>query len=224
MNTHRKDLYPDVNASGGLAPAMREAAKARGCDIGLGPWAVDVISIQTARGFLSVDPATEERLFRVGVHIPGFTWEIGSTGDLGLLVEAVAAWREGIPLDELEDRFEFMKLDEFARALENGEPTSSQWSDLLSSDFHRRQGNLLRRLRADEVLRNMFPTITHGAVRLRVDPLDGTSRQVLVQELNGERYEVLRVGMPEAAWAEVPTGDLIACLRAALNEGFSTDR
>jgi hypothetical protein len=218
MNTHGKDLYPDVTASGGLAPAMREAAKLRGCDIGLGPWAADVISIETTRGFLSVDSATEERLFRLGVHIPGLTWEIGSTGDLGLLVEAVAAWREGIPLDELEERFEFMELDEFSRALESGEPTSSQWSDLLSSDFHRRQWNLLRRLRADEVLRNMFPTITHGAVRLRVDPLDGTSRQVLVHELDGERYEVMRVGVPEAAWAEVPTGDLIAYLRAALNE------
>ncbi|MEU6098478.1 hypothetical protein [Streptomyces sp. NPDC047079] len=218
MDAHRKDPYPDVTASGGLAPAMREEAKLRGCDIGLAPWATDVISIETARGFLSVDPAAEERLFRLGVHIPGFTWEIGSTGDLGLLVEAVAAWREGIPLDELQERFEFIELDEFTRALERGEPTSSQWSDLQSSDFHRRQWNLLRRLHADEVLRNMFPTITHGAVRLRVDPLDATSRQVLVRELDGERHEVMRLGVPGATWVEVPTGDVIAYLRAALNE------
>ncbi|MGW2749202.1 hypothetical protein [Streptomyces sp. NPDC001450] len=218
MDTHRKDLYPDVTASGGLGPAMREAAQLRGCDTGLEPWAVDVVSIQTARGFLLVDPAPEERLFRLSVGIPGFEWEIGSTGDLGLLVEAVAAWREGIPLDELAERFGFLKLDEFARALDSGEPTSSQWSDLLSSDFHRQQWNLLRRLRADGVLRNMFPTITHGAVRLQVDPLDGTSRQVLVAESDGERYEVMRVGVPEAAWVEVPAGGLIAYVRAALNE------
>ncbi|MFF7977427.1 hypothetical protein [Streptomyces sp. NPDC007905] len=218
MSIPGKDLYPDVTTSGGLAPAMREAAKSHGCDIGLEPWVVDIVSIETARGFLSVDAATEERLFRLTVHIPGFTWHIGSTGDLGLLVEAVAAWRDGMGFDELEERFEFMALDEFARALDNGEPTSLQWSDLLSSEFHRPRRNLLRRLRADEVLRHMFPTITHGAVRLRVDPLDGTSRQVLVHELDGERYEVMRVGVPEAAWAEVPTGDLIACLRAALHE------
>lgn len=216
MDTHRKDLYPDVAASGGLGPAMREAAKLRGCDIGLEPWTVDVVSIQTARGFLLVEPAPDERLFRLSVGIPGFEWEIGSTGDLGLLVEAVAAWREGIPLDELAERFGFLELDEFTRALDSGEPTSSQWSDLLSSEFHRRQWNLLRRLRADEVLRNMYPTITHGAVRLQVDPLDGTSRQVLVHEGDGERYEVMRVGVPEAAWTEVPTGDLIDYLRAVL--------
>lgn len=114
---------------------MKEAATWRGCDIGLSPWATDVIRIETARGYVSVDPATEERLFRVTVHIPGFTWEIGSTDDLGLLVEAVAAWREGMPFEELEAKFDFMELEEFARALETGEPTSLQWSDLLSSDF-----------------------------------------------------------------------------------------
>ncbi|MGW2566724.1 hypothetical protein [Streptomyces sp. NPDC001537] len=207
-----------MTAAGGLGPAMREAAQLRGCDTGVAPWAVDVVVVQTTRGFLAVDPATEERLFRLSVRIPGFDWEIGSTGDLGLLVEAVAAWRDGTPFDELAERFGFLELDEFVGALERGDPTSSQWTELLSSDFNRNQWNLLRRLRADEVLRNMFPTITHGAVRLQVDPLDETSRQVLVAESDGECCEVMRVGVPEATWAKVPTGDLIAYLRAALNE------
>lgn len=83
---------------------MREAAKLRGCDIGLAPWATDAISIETARSFLLVDPAAEERLFRLDVHVPGHTWEIGSTGDLGLLVEAVAAWREGTPTEPLDTK------------------------------------------------------------------------------------------------------------------------
>ncbi|MFJ3233391.1 hypothetical protein [Streptomyces sp. NPDC086787] len=218
MDPHRKDLYPDVTASGGLGPAMREAAQLRECDTGVAPWAVDVVCIETTRGYLSVRPATEERLFRLSVGIPDFDWEIGSTGDLGLLVEAVAAWREGMPFDELAERFGFMELDAFAGALERGEPASSQWAELLSADFHRRQWNLLRRLHADEVLRDMFPTITHGAVRLRVDAMDSTSRQVLVYEVSRELYEVLRVGVPGAAWTEVPSGGLIACLRAALNE------
>ncbi|MFD8724307.1 hypothetical protein ACFV2H_41710 [Streptomyces sp. NPDC059629] len=67
----------------------------------------------------------------------------------------------------------------------------------------------------------MFPSITHGAVRLCVDPfplLDGTKRQVLVYEPDEERYEVIRPGVPGADWVEVPTGDLIAYLRAALNQ------
>ncbi len=224
MNTHPKDLYPDVAASGGLVSAMKEAAKLREGEIWPAPSTTDAIIIETARGLVSVVPATEERLFRVRVLIPGFTWEtpgfsweIGSTDDFGSLVEAIAAWREGVPLDELAARFEFLELDEFARALERGEPTSSQWDDLLSSDFHQRQWGLLRRLRADEVLRRMFPVISHGAVRLRVDLLDGASRQALVHELDGERYEV-RVGVPGADWVEVPSGDLLVYLRAALNK------
>ncbi|MBT2527948.1 hypothetical protein J7E91_21625 [Streptomyces sp. ISL-99] len=218
MDTHRAGLYPDVAAPGGLVAAMKEAARLRGCDIGPVSPTPDGVAIETARGYVSVDPAVEERLFRMGIRIPGYDWAIGSTDDLGLLVEAVAAWRQGMSFDELEGGFQFLELDEFTRALESGEPTSSQWSDLLSTDFYRRQWNLLRRFHADETLRCFFPTVSHGAVRLQVDRLDGVSRQVLVAELEGERYEVVRVGEPGATWVEVPSADLIACLRAFLTE------
>ncbi|MFD9977529.1 hypothetical protein ACFWZR_25045 [Streptomyces sp. NPDC059017] len=224
MDTHRKDLYPDLTASGGLLPAMKEAAKLRGGEIWPAPATAGAITIETARGLVSVVPSTEERRFRVRVHVPGFTWdvpgftwEIGSTDRLELLVQMVAAWREGATFDELAARFTFLHLDEFARALERDEPTSSQWADLLSTEFHRKHWGLLRRLHEDEALRHMFPTISHGAVRLRVEPLDGASHQVLVHELEGERYEV-RVGAPRVDWVEVPADELIARLRAALNE------
>jgi hypothetical protein len=218
MDAHGEDLYPDVTASGGLASAMREVARLRGLDIGLAPWAHGVIGIETPRGYLAVGMATEERLFRLGVHIPDFRWEIGATGDLGLLVEAVAAWREGLPFDVLAARFPFMDLNELAGDLARGEPAASQWSALLSTEYYRRQWDLLRRLHSDGVLRRMFPTVSHGAVRLRVEALDAAGRQVLVHQDDGGRHEVRRVGVPEDVWTEVPTGDLIAYLRAALTE------
>ncbi|MEU9348048.1 hypothetical protein AB0D74_43320 [Streptomyces sp. NPDC048278] len=226
MDTRRNDPYPDVTAAGGLVSALGKAAKLVMGEI----WPVpsptdDIIGIETARGILSVVLATEERLFRVRVHIPGilwetpgFTWEIGSTDEFGLLVEAVVAWRQGVPFDGLAARFTFLELEGFARALDEGEPTSLQWAGLLSAEFHRKQWNLLRRLRTDEVLRNMFPTITHGAVRLCADPLVRTSRQVMVYEPEEDRYEVIRPGVSGADWVEVPTGDLIAHLRAAMNQ------
>ncbi|WP_371660782.1 hypothetical protein [Streptomyces sp. NBC_00280] len=224
MDPHGTDLYPDVTAAGGLVSAMKQAAKLGSGEIWPDPSAVDGIIMETARGHVSVVPATEERLFRVSVSIPGstgdvpgFSWEIGSTDDLGLLVEAVVAWREGVPFGELKAGFEFLELDEYARAIDRGEPTSSQWSLLLSTEFHRGQWNLLRRLHEDEVLRHMFPTVSHRAVRLRVDLFDGASRQVLVHEPDEERYEVCAVE-PGSSWDEVPSGDLIACLRAALSE------
>ncbi|MFI6897857.1 hypothetical protein ACIBM4_27475 [Streptomyces sp. NPDC050256] len=216
MNTRWGGIYPDVVSLGGLGAAMREEARLRGCDLGAIPLAPDVVRVETKRGIVWVDPSVEERLFRVGVHIPGFDWEIGSTDDLGLVVEAVAAWRAGVALDELKARFEFMEVDEFVRVIESGEPVVAQWSDLLTSDFYRGQWNLLRCVHADEVLREFFPTISHGALRLRIDPLDWASRQVLVRELDGGRYEVICVGVPGAAWVDVPAEDLIACLRVAL--------
>lgn len=217
MDALRKGLYPDVAVQGGLGAAMAEASRLRGCDIGPSSSEPDVVRIETARGFVSVHLATEERLFLVGVHGSGFTWASGSTSDLGLVVEAVAAWRDGMSLDEFEARFEFMWLDDFARALEAGDPTPLQWSRLLTADFHSRQRDLLHRIHSDEVLRDFFPMVSHGAVRLRVDPFDGQSRQVLVVESDEGGYEVLHVGVPQAAWIAVPTDALVAHLRAFLS-------
>ncbi|MCX5271009.1 hypothetical protein [Streptomyces virginiae] len=218
MNPSRKVLYADVVALGGLSAAVKEMARERGCDIGTVYPTPDVVRVETTRGVVSIEPDADQRCFRLSVHIPGFTWEIGSTDDLGSAVEAVTEWREGLQLDELEARYEFLALDEFARAVDSGEPTAVQWADLLSSDFYEGQRSLLRRIHADEELRGSFPTVSHGGVRLRVDPLDGASRQVLVTEEDADHYQVIRVGAPQAEWVDVPAAELIAYLRNALSE------
>ncbi|MFC7976077.1 hypothetical protein ACPCAE_08490 [Streptomyces cinereoruber] len=218
MQGHGGDPYSDVTAAGGLVAALRAEAARRGRDVGLPPWAADTLAVETTRGYLSVGPAPGERLFRLRVHIPDFGWDIGATDDLGTLVEAIAAWREGVPYDELGARFGFLDLAGFTGALAAGEPTAAQWAGLLSSAYYQGQRDLLRRLHADGVLRNAFPTMTHRAVRLRVDPMDGASRQVLVHEPDEGRYEFVSVGAPGAGWTEVPGDDLIVRLRAALYE------
>ncbi|WP_050372990.1 hypothetical protein [Streptomyces acidiscabies] len=157
------DLYPDVVASGGLGVAVRDVARRRGRDVGVPDWAIDYVRVPTTRGYVSVDPSDEERLFRVRVHIPGFSWEIGATDDFGLLVDAIAAWRDGVPFDVLAGEFAFLELDEFVGALDRGEPTAAQWTDLLASE----PGDLLRLLHADDVLRNMFPVISPRGPRAR---------------------------------------------------------
>ncbi|GAQ54490.1 hypothetical protein a10_04303 [Streptomyces acidiscabies] len=206
------DLYPDVVASGGLGAAVREVARRRGRDVGVPDWATEDVTVPTVRGYVSVDLSDEERLFRVRVHIHGFSWGIGATDDLGLLVDAIAAWRDGVPFDVLAAEFAFLELDEFAGALDRGEPTAAQWTDLLASE----PGDLLRLLHADDVLRNMFPVISHGAVRLRVDPMNWLSRQILVFEEREGHYSVARP--PGTAWTEVRAADLIPHLRAALGK------
>jgi hypothetical protein len=222
MNVHESDPYPDVTAAGGLDPALRREAESRGLDLGMSPWPADAVCIDTERGCVTVSAATDRRLFGLRVHIPEAGWDLGTTDDLGALVEAVAAWRQGVPYGELEARFGFLDLGAFTRARAAGEPTVSQWADLLATAYHRAEWPLLRRLHADEVLRNAYPTISHHAVRLRVDPMYYMSRQVLVHEPAEGRYKVLRVGVPGAEWTEVPSGALTARLRSALYDDPSS--
>lgn len=215
MDARHQGLYPDVAALGGLGPAMEEVARQRGHDLGYLPQP-EVVRIDTSRGVVMVDPAEGERLFLLGIHIPEHTWPIGSTDDLGSVVEAVVAWRDGLPYDEFEARFAFVRLDAFRRSIDSGEPTAQAWADLLSAEFHREQWPLLRLLHADETLRGCFPSITHRAVRLQVDALDAESTQVLVSEEEPERYEVRAVGVPGADWVPVPPGELVAYVRDLL--------
>lgn len=228
MDFEGQQMYPELAASGGLEAALKEAARLQ--DRELGPlWPgldADIVRMETARGVLAVDLAPSERRFRISVYIPESTWPIGSTDNIGLLVEALAAWREGVPFDELRDAFEFLQLDEFIEMLESGEPTKSQWSNLFASEFYSDQWGILRCIHADGMLRGFFPTVTHDAVRLRVNPLDGSSRQVLVRERNDGNYEVLRVGAAGEAWDEVAPADLTGYLRRNLvgfdpNQGAS---
>ncbi|MFE1380580.1 hypothetical protein ACFW6S_16720 [Streptomyces sp. NPDC058740] len=217
MDDRHEGLYPDVAALGGLGPAMEEVARQRGHDLGYLPQP-EVVRIQTSRGVVMVDPAEGERKFLLAIHIPDHTWPIGSTDDLGSVVEAVVAWRDGLPYDEFEARFAFLRLDDFRRAIDSGEPTAQAWADLLSAEFHRDQWPLLRLFHADGMLRGCFPSISHRAVRLRVDALDAASRQVLVSEEEPGRYEVRAVGVPGATWVPVPPGDLVAYVRDLLTE------
>ncbi|MEV6951129.1 hypothetical protein [Streptomyces sp. NPDC051183] len=216
MDPQLQRLYPDISAAGGLAIAMSTLAHLRGLAIGPVAASLHGIRIGTDRGTVTVSLAPEERLFLLGVHSPGFTWGTGSTGELGLLVDAVSAWCSGMSIDEFEAKFPFVRLDEFARALEVGDVTPQQWSQLLGSDFYAAHRSLLRRIHADERLRTLFPTFTHGELRLRVDPMDFESRQFLVDHLGEHRYQVTTVDELRTTRVTESLDDLIGCLRALL--------
>jgi hypothetical protein len=216
MDSKLGNLYPEVLSAGSLRAAVVKAADRVGCCIGPLDGESYAVSVETERGVISINLAADERLFLIGINSPGFIWAAGATDDLELLVQAVAAWHEGASAEAFQSEFSFMQLGEFARALEAGDPTPLQWSELLSSDFHSKQRNLLTRIHADAELRQFFPTITHGVVRLRVDALDGGSRQVLVDELDKDRYAVKPVGQPGAAWVEVAGAHLVEYLREHL--------
>ncbi|MFF2820313.1 hypothetical protein ACFVT9_32895 [Kitasatospora cineracea] len=208
--------YPEVVASGGLAPVLVAAAGERGVTLGpvepRGPEA----RLETGRGTLSVSISAERRQFLFGVHTPGFTWATGSTDDLGALVEAVSAWWHGMPLDAFEAAFPFVRLGRFARALEAGDVTPEQWSVVLESEFHAPDRELLRALHADDLVRGLFPTVTHGTLRLRERPIEQGGRHFLVDRLDGERCRVRLVGRPETTGETGTFDELVGRLRELL--------
>ncbi|MET9402688.1 hypothetical protein [Kitasatospora sp. NPDC002965] len=216
MKSWLEEYYPEVSAAGALGAALKVAAERRACEVGPVDPASSEVRIITERGVVRVGLAAGRRLFMVGIHTPGFTWATGSTDDLGLLVEAVASWKAGMPLDAFESRFDFMELDEFARPLEARDPAPLQWSNLLSSAFYAKQWGLLNRVHGDGALRRLFPTVSHGTVRLRVDPMDGESRHLLVREAGPGLYELRAVGDPASDWVTVGADDVVARLRGVL--------
>ena len=65
-------------------------------------------------------------------------------------------------------------------------------------------------------MRGLFPTVTHGTVRLREQPLAEGGRHFLIDQLDGERCRVRVAGRPETARVtETPDG-LTGCLREFL--------
>jgi len=178
-----------------LRSLLIETARLRGRDIGTVQPAFSGVGIDTDRGCFSVDVDSDGRTFLITIRTFPFTWATGLVADLGRVVDAAAAWREGMSVDDFEATFEFMDLDEFARPLEAGNPTPLQWSILVSHDLYARQRPVLSRLHADDTLRTLFPVVSMGTVRLRTDPLDtGVNGHILIDQLAEHTYKVTVVG------------------------------
>jgi hypothetical protein len=208
--SYRQEFYPDLDPDG-LAVTLAEIVRSRGLAIGTMEPAAPGVNITTSRGSVFISLAAKERQFLVSIrHSPGFGWAHGSTADLGMLADMVAAWHDGISLDEFEARFEFMQLDEFARAIESETVTELQWSKVLTSDMYVWQRPVLEAARDDEVLGGLFPTVSHGTIRLRSD-LYGTGvvGHLLIDRLEEDVYRITVVGASEPPFIATSMADAI---------------
>ncbi len=135
----------------------------------------------------------------------------GATDDLDALVEFLADFRGGVSLEDLDARFPFVWIGSGARAYEQGESTAAQWRELLTADWCREERPLVEAAYADTRLREIFPGLSHGALRFDaplgtprgrvaiVVPLaDGTVRVERIDPDRGQR-RVDVVTLPEAS-------------------------
>jgi hypothetical protein len=156
----------------------------------------------------------ERRNFLIDISVPGFNWASGSTDDLGSLVEAISAWLEGASLREFEANFSFMCIGEFAQGLEAGNVTELKWAEMLSSDYYLKQRDALSHIHADSELRELLPTVSHGVVRLSVNPLSPqVGDNFLIDVLPGRGYEVRVAGKRNEVRLCASLDDLIVHLK-----------
>jgi hypothetical protein len=126
--------YPDLVAAGGLAAALRGAARGPGVagdlEVG-GSRAVSAVveGGSPHRGWLLVLAAAGTRRFDVTCRTGGVVMLDGSTGELADVAGAALAWRDGVPCSEIERRYPFLAADEIVEEHERGpqDPASVQW-------------------------------------------------------------------------------------------------
>ena len=217
----RHDLYPDVSASGGLVPALEDAACDSSADIGsVGAnedrpfWSA---TVRTDRGVIRVDAAVAERAFSIVIADRRTEWSTGVATELLEVVQVIDAWRSGARLQELHDRFPFMTHSRLAQAYEHGNAHEVAWDILLAGDYPVARP-LLSALRAHGRLGRLSAAVSHNnLVYIFLDPHDRSSGRVqiliardgqfhLSTTLSDERRTVTSIGAAvEAAADMVPT-------------------
>ncbi|MFI7182103.1 DUF6193 family natural product biosynthesis protein [Streptomyces anthocyanicus] len=190
-------LYPDLFAAGGLISAMELASAKKDLDLGRlyshyasGPGLLATAELDSSRGRASIQLGSQSRTFYVVIQGQGFTWAEGATDDLGDLIEALAAWRDGISVDDFAERFPFMMPGRLARAHESGDSVPAQWNWLRTAEEFSEERPLVEAAYADGRFGYSFPTLSHGTLRLRLVRREQGAQEVSITPLSGGSYRV----------------------------------
>ncbi|QNP70223.1 hypothetical protein IAG44_12705 [Streptomyces roseirectus] len=209
MNALDSALYPDLFAAGGLIAAMELASEKKNLDLGRlyshyasEPGRLVTAGLDSSRGRASVQLGSQSRTFYVAIRGDGFTWAEGATDDLGDLIEALAAWRDGISIGDFVEKFHFMTPGRLARIRESGDPVPAQWNWLRTAEEFHDERSLVEAFYADGRFNRFFPILSHGALRLRSVGLQQKAREVSVTPLSGGSYRVENLRLLDSAFPE----------------------
>ncbi|MFF7243494.1 DUF6193 family natural product biosynthesis protein [Embleya sp. NPDC008237] len=190
-------LYSDILAAGGLVSVMELTAGKKGLDLGQlysdyasGPGLLATAELNSSRGRASIQLDSQSRTFYVAIQGQGFTWAEGATEDLNDLVEALAAWRDGVSVDDFTGRFPFMMPGRLARAHDSGDPVPDQWNWLRTDEEFSEERPLVEAAYADGRFGDLFPSLSHGALRLRSMDAQNGAAEVRITPLSGGSYRV----------------------------------
>lgn len=189
-------LYPEATANGGLGPALVDAARQLGIDIGEvvpaepADYGFFAVTVSYGQRKVAVDVGAVRRVFHINASAGENIWSAGATADLAEVVRVADTWRQGVSLRELHGRFPFMTYKPLAEGFERGNPTEVQWAEVLADPHLDAVHPLLRAVQDDPQLGHLFPAVTHHTlVRLLRDPADWGAGQLYI-ELTRHGYMV----------------------------------
>jgi hypothetical protein len=132
---------------------------------------------------MRVNVGLGERRFSIALDSAqgNYVWASGSTPELPEVVRLLDAWRQGVKLKELTDRFPFMEFQRLSQGYEDGNPVETQWDIVINDDAFREYGDLLEALHSDPRLRETFPFFSHWTLRMAKDCYRPEAGEILIQ-------------------------------------------
>jgi hypothetical protein len=204
--------YPDLFEGGGMLRTLQRIAEERDLDLGAIESDSDhvhaTVTADSDRGLIWINVAGERRAFlvRLGSEL-GFPWAEGWAPSMEEVAEVIDAWRGGIPLASLKDRFPFLEISQRAMEYVLGKSLAeSCWNDILADDEFRSDRDMVALLHSRPRIRVLRPEFSHRTLRLFVDPYDRSAGDIRVEPKSDRAWSVWSSKDAEEVYIPLPGG------------------
>jgi hypothetical protein len=224
------EYYADLIESGGLPQALQRIAGECGLDLGdvrsdSERWmaAPTTVVTDSSRGRIWINIAPRERSFSIclGSRLR-FPWAEGWAASLEEVAEVIDAWRGGILLASLRERFPFLDVERRAEEYERGRPPAeTSWDIILTDDECSPHLEMATLLHSRPRIRSLYPEFDRQALRLFMDFRDGDAGSIRIEPEGGGLWTVWSAKDGEEVYIQLPNGigyyTFAPCADAALS-------
>jgi hypothetical protein len=160
-------LYPDIQAAGGLGPALEAEFTRMGVVLDVHGFAAgNFARVKEGGRSCEMALASRPRLILPGFWSDGILMGNGKTPHLSDCAEGIAAWiKEGVSVAIMKERFPFFQVSEGAEEFEGGRGVDYVWSkmDWLAQEYPRLMP-LVETARRSPQLRQLLPFTSHESL------------------------------------------------------------
>jgi hypothetical protein len=193
------EYYPDLIQDGGLPGALQRVARERGLDLGnvssdSERWlaAPATVVADSSRGRIWINIGLSGRSFSIALGSGlGFPWAEGKTASLEEVAAVIGAWRGGILLAPLRERFPFLGIERRAEEYERGRPPAeTSWDIILADEEYSSEREMTTLLHSRPRIRSLYPDFDVLTLRLFLDFHDKAAGAIRVEPEEGGLWTV----------------------------------